>query len=415
MALNKAVKISDGLYWVGVVDWDAREFHGHSYSIHRGTTYNAYLIIDEKIALVDTVYTPFADEMIDKISSVIDPSKIDYLIANHVEVDHSGALPTVAKIAPNAKVFCTAKGKEGFLAHYHLRGTPPDGKPAAEWNFHTIKSLEELKLGRKTLTFLEAPFLHWPDSMFTYIKEDAILLPNDAFGQHLASSGRFDDEVDKSELLFEAKKYFANILTPFSPLILKKLDEVKKLNIPIKMICPSHGVIWRKDIEEIINSYSRWSEGETKNKILVVYDTMWGSTEKMARAIVEGAISSGNNTEVKLYKMPVSDHSDIVAELLDSSALIIGSSTVNKGILPTMAAILEDIEGLRFKNKIGATFGSFGWSGGAVESLEARLKKSGFTVTEPPITAKWSPDEKVLSQCRQLGEKIARTISAEKP
>jgi len=409
----KAVKITDNLYWVGAVDWDVRDFHGHSYSVHRGTTYNAYLIIDEKITLVDTVYTPFAGEMISKISSVIDPSKIEYIIANHVEVDHSGSLSKMAKIAPRATIFCTAKGKEGFLAHYSSAvNITPDGKPSDEWNFHIIKSLEELKLGKKTLTFIEAPFLHWPDSMFTYIKEDAILLPNDAFGQHLASSGRFDDEVSQDELIYEAKKYFANILTPFSPLILKKIDELSRLKIPVKMICPSHGIIWRKNPGQIIESYRWWSEGENKNKILVIYDTMWGSTEKMARTIIEGILSAGTNTEAKLYKMPVSDRSDIMAEILDASGVIIGSSTLNKSILPTMAPLLEDLEGLRFKNKTAAAFGAFGWSGGAVETIEERLKKAGFSLIEPPVVARWVPDQDILKQCLNLGKEAALKISA---
>lgn len=394
----KALKIVDNLFWVGAVDWDVRDFHGHSYTVHRGTTYNAYLIIDEKICLIDSVYTPFSAELIEKIKSVVEPSKIDYIVANHVEVDHSGSISEILKLAPNAKVFCTQKGKEGFLSHYF-----------ENWNFHTVKTGDTLKLGKKTLTFIEAPMLHWPDSMFTYINEDAILLPNDAFGQHYATSGRFDDEVSESELMEEAQKYFANILTPFSSLILKKLEEIEKLNIPIKMICPSHGVIWRKSPSKIIKAYQSWASGEYRKKILIVYDTMWGSTEKMARYILEGA-NSICGVEVKLYKMPVSDRSDIMRELLNSRAIIIGSSTINKGILPTMAALLEDLEGLKFKNKLGAAFGSFGWSSGAVESIEERLKKSGIEVIFPPITAKWVPDEKKLTQCFEFGKKISEKV-----
>ncbi len=394
----KAFKIAENIYWVGAVDWDVRDFHGHSYTVHRGTTYNAYLIIDEKICLVDSVYTPFSEELLERIKSVIEPSKIDYIIANHVEVDHSGSILEVLKFAPNAKVFCTQKGKDGFLSHFF-----------ENWNFQTVKTGETLKLGKRTLTFIEAPFIHWPDSMFTYINDDAILLPNDAFGQHYATAQRFDDEVPESELMEEAAKYFANILTPFSPLILKKLDEVAKLKNPIKMLCPSHGIIWRKDPAKIINAYQKWASGDYKKKIIIVYDTMWGSTEKMARNILEG-ISSDGNIEVKLFKMPVSDSSDIIKEFLDSRFIVIGSSTLNKGILPTLAALLEDLEGLRFKNKLGAAFGSFGWSSGAVESIETRLKKAGIEVASPSLTTKWVPDGAKLNECFEFGKKIAEKV-----
>ncbi len=395
----KAIKISEDLHWVGAVDWDVRDFHGHSYTVHRGTTYNAYLIIDEKICLIDSVYNSLSSEFIERLKSVIDPSKIDYIVANHVEVDHSGSIGEILKLSPNAKVFCTQKAKEGFLQHYHEAAIGGICGPAAsKWNFNVVKTGDTLKLGKKTLTFVEAPFLHWPDSMFTYIKEDAILLPNDAFGQHYASSGRFDDEVPESELMEEAAKYFANILTPFSPLILKKLDEIAAMNIPIKMICPSHGIIWRKDPMKIVEAYKKWSSGEYRKKVLIVYDTMWGSTEKMARHILEG-IQSNPQIEVKFYKMPVSDRSDIMKEFLDARAIIIGSATINKGILPTMAALLEDLEGLRFRNKIGAAFGSFGWTGGAVEAIDSRLKKAGIEIALEPLTAKWVPDAAKLKNC----------------
>jgi flavorubredoxin len=400
------IKIVDGLHWVGAVDWDARDFHGHSYSVHRGTTYNAYLIIDEKITLVDSVYTPFADELIARVSELVDPSKIDYIVANHVEVDHSGSLARMAVLAPKAEIICTKKGEEGFRAHFGRQVAPHLAKPADEWHFRIVKTGDELNIGKKTLTFIEAPFLHWPDSMFTYIKEDAVLLSNDAFGQHLASSGRFDDEVEECVLMEEAAKYFANILTPFAPLILKKLDEVAALKIPIKMICPSHGIMWRKDPAKILDAYKRWSLGEYKKKILIVYDTMWGATEKMARAILEGA-ESVSGVEVKLFKMPVTDRSDVIKELLDARAIIVGSSTINKGMLPTMAPLLEDLEGLRFKNKIGATFGAFGWSGGAVEAIEARLKKSGVEIVHAPIISKWIPDAPKLAECEAMGREIA--------
>ncbi|HHV63354.1 MAG TPA: MBL fold metallo-hydrolase [Firmicutes bacterium] len=400
-----AVKLTEGIYWVGAVDWNIRHFHGPAYSTHHGVTYNSYLIIDEKVALVDTVFTPFADELIGNISDVIDPARIDYVIANHVEVDHSGALPRLMSIIPNARVFCSLKGVDEFKKHY---------APASGWEFHPVKTGQELKLGKRTLSFIEAPMLHWPDSMFTYVKEDGILMSNDAFGQHIATTGRFDDEVNEHELMREAAKYYANILMPFSVLVLRKLKELQDMKIPVNMIAPSHGIIWRKDPGRIIDAYAKWAEGKPVGPaapgMLVVYETMWGSTEKMAKAILQGAIDEG--VDARLYRLFGTDESDIITELLTARALVVGCSTINRGILPTVSSFLDEVRGLKPVRKIGAAFGSYGWNGGAVETIEERLRTAGIELAEPGLGLKWVPTPEELESCRELGRKIARRVRA---
>jgi len=394
------VKVLENIYWVGAVDWNIRHFHGFAYSTHRGTTYNAYLIIDKKVALVDTVEHPFAEEMVERIKEVIDPSKIDYIIANHVESDHSGSIKEILKHAPNATVVGTANCKAGLEKHYFCN-----------WKFQTVKTGDTLSLGERTLTFLEAPMLHWPDTMFTYIEKDALLLSNDGFGQHLASSKRFDDEVDQSVLMWEAAKYYANILWLYSSVVLRKLEEVKKLGLKINMIAPSHGMIWRKDPMKIVRAYQRWASGEADKKVMIVYDTMWKSTEKMAKAMLEGISSEG--IEATLYRLPVSDEGDIIGELLNAKGLLVGSATINNGVLPTVAPFLREMEGLRPKNKIAAAFGSYGWGGGATTAIEKSLKSAGMELIAPAITVNWVPDAAELKKCYAYGQEFAKKIKAE--
>ncbi|HYN44616.1 MAG TPA: FprA family A-type flavoprotein [Candidatus Limnocylindrales bacterium] len=325
------IELASGVYWVGALDWNLRDFHG--YTTPRGATYNAYLIVDEKIALVDTVKHGFGGEMLTRIREIIDPAKIDYVVSNHGEMDHSGSLPEVMRIVPNAQVICTEKGKEGLIRHF--RG---------KWDFRTVKTGDELKIGKKTLSFISASMLHWPDNMFTYIKEDKILLSNDGFGQHLASSFRFDENVcsligyDCDTVMDEAAKYYANILMPFGGVILKKIEEVQKLGIEIKMIAPSHGMIWT-DPGKIIDAYLKWAKGESKQKVLVIYDTMWSSTETMANEILRGVSDSG--IEVSLFHLRKTDWSEIVKEILESKAIIIGSPTLNNGMFPTVGGIFD--------------------------------------------------------------------------
>jgi anaerobic nitric oxide reductase flavorubredoxin len=379
------------------VDWGVRTFHGHTYSTTRGTTYNAYLILDEKTALVDTVYGPFAQEMIEKIREVVPPEKIDYIIANHVETDHSGALPELLKLCPRAKVVGTAKCKDGLFKHYYC-----------DWDFQVVKTGDKLKLGRRTLNFIEAPMIHWPDSMFSYCPEEKLLLPNDAFGQHYATSLRFDDEVDQCALMDEAAKYYGNILWPLGNVILKKIEEVQKLNIPIEMIAPSHGIIWRKDPGKIVNAYMSWARNETRPKVVIAYETMWGATEKMARKIAEAITDSG--VEVKLFDVASSDRTETIKEMLDARGFIFGSSTHDNDMLPNMGGFMEFLKGLRPKNRMAGVFGSYGWAGGAVKEIEDILRATGIELAQPGLAVKYVPDEDELRQCYAYGKAFAEAV-----
>ncbi|MFQ5974821.1 MAG: FprA family A-type flavoprotein [Candidatus Hydrothermarchaeales archaeon] len=387
------VVLKEGVYWVGAVDWNIRDFHG--YALPNGTTYNAYLIVDDKIALVDTVKNNFYGEMLGRIKEIVDPNEIDYVISNHVEMDHSGSLPMIMKDAPNAKIFATQKGREGLCDYYEC-----------DWPFTVVKTGDELSLGAKTLSFLEAPMLHWPDSMFTYIKEDRILLPNDAFGQHIASIQRFDDELDGAVEL--AAEYFANILMPFAPLVLKQLKKVQELGIEIDIIGPSHGIIWRDHPERIIEAYTKWGQGLTKEKALIIYDSMWGSTEMMAKAILEGVVSEG--VEAGIYHLRKTEWSEIIEEVLDAKALIIGSPTLNRGMFPTVAGFLTYLKGLRPRNKMAAAFESYGWGGGASKDVNEMLHQMRLEVIEPALRVKFRPKEGAIEQCKDFGRDIAKRL-----
>jgi anaerobic nitric oxide reductase flavorubredoxin len=390
-------KLLKDIYWVGAVDWNIRHFHGFTYSTQRGTSYNAYLIVDKKVALVDTVHKPFKEEMIKRVREVIDPSNIDYVITNHVEADHSGSIVEILKHAPNAIVVGTAKCKEGLQKHYF-----------GNWNFKVVKTGDKITLGDRTLSFIEAPMLHWPDTMFTYVEKDSLLMPNDAFGQHLAASKRFDDEVDPNILMWEAAKYYANILWPFSLLVIRKIEQIQKMGLKVNMIAPSHGIIWRGDPMKIVKAYLSWAKGEAEKKILIVYDTMWYSTEKMAKAILEGINSEG--IPARLFRLPLSDLGDIIGELLTAKGLLVGSSTINGGILPTLAPFLDEMKGLRPRNKVAAAFGSYGWGGGATKTIEETLKKAGMELAAPAITEKWVPTKDELKKCYIYGKEFAKKI-----
>jgi len=393
----KSVEIKKGVYWVGVVDWDIRTFHGNTYSTKRGTTYNSYLIIDEKVTLVDGVLGSFAGEQIERIREIIPVEKIDYIVVNHIEPDHSGALPQLMKLCPKAKLFGTAKCKEGLARMYY-----------SDWDFQVVKTGDKLSIGKRNLTFIEAPMIHWPDSMFTYCAEEELLLPNDAFGQHYATSERFDDETDQCALMDEAAKYYANILWPLGGMISRKIDEILKMNISIKMIAPSHGIIWRRDPMKIINSYIKWTKNETKPKAVVVFETMWGSTEMMARKITEGLTDGG--IETKLFDITRSDRSEVNNQMLDAKCYVFGSSTHDNGMLSTLAGFLEFLKGLKPKGRIGAAFGSHGWAGGAVPELEEALKETGIEQALPSIAVKYVPDGSELQKCYEMGAELARKI-----
>ncbi len=385
------------MYWVGAVDWGLRHFHGHELSTHRGSSYNAYLIVDEKIALVDTVWGPFADEMMANIREIVDPAQIDIVVANHAEVDHSGGLPAVMREAPNATLIVLRRGQDSIEGHYHQ-----------PWPFQAVRTGDKVSLGSRELVFVEAPMLHWPDSMFAYLTGSGILMSNDAFGQHYAAAFRFNDQVDQGELYHEALKYYANILTPFSDRVLKKIDELLALKLPVSMIAPSHGIIWRDHPLQIVHTYQEWAAQTPERSAVILYDTMWQGTRRMAEAIGEGLLSE--EVPFKIYHMAISDRNDALTEVFRANAVIVGSPTLNNGLLPTITPILEDLRGLKFKNKIGAAFGSYGWSGESVKLIEGHLQDSAITVVAEGVRAKWQPKEEDLEACRRLGREVAAAI-----
>lgn len=392
-------KINDRVTWVGKTDWELRNFHGEEYSTHKGSSYNSYLIRDEKIVLIDTVWKPFAKEFVANLKKEIDLNKIDYIIANHAEVDHSGALPELMKEIPNVPIYCTKNGVKSLKGHYH-----------EDWNFVEVKTGDTLDIGKNKLVFIEARMLHWPDSMFTYMTGDNILFSNDAFGQHYASEFMYNDLVDQDELYKEAIKYYANILTPFSPLVIKKIEEVVKLNVPLDMICTSHGIIWRDNPLQIVNKYMEWANKYKENQVTLVYDTMWDATRIMAESIAQGIKNVDPSINVKLYNSAKADKNDIITEVFKSKAILVGSSTINKGILSSVASILEMIKGLEFKEKKAAAFGSYGWSGESVKIINEELNKAGFQVIGNGLKELWIPDEEGIKRAIEFGEDLARNI-----
>ena len=390
------IELAKGVYWVGAVDWLTRDFHG--YSTNRGTTYNAYLIVDEKVTLIDTVKAGYRSDLMHRIRNIIDPKKIDYIVVNHVEMDHSGSLPEVVKEIAPEKIICSKMGHKALLKHFHQE----------DWPYHIVTPGEEMSLGEKTLNFLETRMLHWPDSMFTYIKEDQILFSSDAFGEHLATSERFDDEVNQDVLMFEATKYYANILTLYSPLVKKLIAKVAEMNLPIKMIAPDHGVIWRGNPGKILDAYSRWCVHEGKGNALVIYDTMWHSTQKMAHAIADGLQDKGIN--YKLLDLQVNHRSDVMTDVLEASAIILGCSTLNNGLLPRMAGFLMYMRGLRPTNKIGAAFGSYGWSGESVKLMNRSMGEMKFTMVHEGLKVQYVPEHTHLQDCVKLGQTVGQAL-----
>ena len=393
----KPLEIAPNIYSVGAVDWNVRDFHG--YSTKQGTTYNAFLIIDDKITLIDTVKKEFTGELIANISRIVDPKKIDYVISNHTEMDHSGGLPEVMNyIGKEKPVFCSEKGIEDLNRHFK------------NLNLKQVKDGEELKLGKRTLKFLETRMLHWPDSMFSYVLENKILFASDAFGQHYAGPEMFDDEIADWAIMPHAKKYFANILLLYSPLIKNLIKKVTDLKLEFKMICPDHGIIWRKDPLKIISWYAEWAEQKPAKKAVIIYDTMWHSTEKMAEAIVAGLKEAG------ISAVPMNlrtwHRSDIITEVLDAAAVIVGSPTLNNGLFPTVSDFLTYMKGLKPKNKIGAAFGSYGWSGESVKIIARELEDMKFKMIDPGCAIKFVPDDEGIKTCIELGNKIGSALAS---
>ncbi len=389
----KSTEIKRSIHWVGAIDWNVRDFHG--YSTPEGSTYNSYLLVDEKTVLFDTVKKPFAGDLLRQINQVVDPARIDYVVVNHVEPDHSGALPEIVDVAKPEKIICSAQGQKAMIAHFHRE----------DWPYHVVKTGDEISTGSRTIRFIETRMLHWPDSMMSYVVEDKLLLSQDGFGQHWATSERFDDEVCPCELMRQSAKYYANILLPYSGLVRKLLADVKSSGLEIDMIAPVHGLIWRSEPGKIIAAWDEWSRQVTKNKALVVYDTMWQSTHLMAKAVADGVQEAGMS--VKLMKLGEFHRSDVVTELLDAEALILGSSTLNNNMLPQMADVLCYLKGLRPAPKNAAAFGSYGWGGEAVKLINEAMEEMRFNIVDTGVRVNYVPTEADLERCRELGRKVA--------
>jgi len=388
------VELVPKVYWVGAVDWTIRDFHG--YLTEAGTTYNAYLILDEHITLIDTVKAEFVPEMLARVEEIVDPEKITYIVSNHVEMDHSGGLPqTIARVRPE-KVFCSPKGRAGLARHFQQ-----------DWPFVEVKTGAELSLGRYTLTFLETPMLHWPDSMMTYLKEEQLLFSSDGFGAHLASSERFDNHLPAfpPDYLHQLKKYYANILMPMGGLILQLFKKVADLGLTFRMIAPDHGLIYRRPAW-VLEAYRKWAEGLPEPKGLVIYDTMWHSTEMLAQALTQGLMDAG--AEAQLHHLRRTHMSDIITEVLDAGLLLLGSPTLNNQMFPTMGGFLTYLKGLQPKNKAAAAFGSYGWSGQAVRLINQELEAMKLKIVHEGFQCQYIPTPDDLAAARALGARLAR-------
>lgn len=390
------IKVKNNVTWIGKIDWELRKFHGDEYSTHKGTTYNSYLIKEQKTALIETVWKPFSKEFVDNLEKEIDLDQIDFIIANHAEMDHSGALPLLMEKIPDKPIYCTANGIKSIKGHYHK-----------DWDFHPLKTGDKIDLGGKELIFIEAPMLHWPDTMMCYLTKDNILFSNDAFGQHYASEYMFNDLVDQNELFNECIKYYANILTPFSKMVIKKINEVLGFKLPVDVICTSHGVIWRDNPAQIIEKYLEWANAYQENQITILYDTMWNGTQLMAESIAKGIKNKDSQVNIKLFNTSKSDKNDIITEIFKSKTILVGSPTINRGILTSTAGIMEEIKGLRFVDKKAAAFGCYGWSGESVKIITDNLKEAGFEIINAGLKSSWNPDEAAIKECVVFGEDIA--------
>ncbi|NLD34369.1 MAG: MBL fold metallo-hydrolase [Clostridiales bacterium] len=389
--------IKNNVSWVGKIDWELRQFHGADYSVNHGSSQNAYLIEEEKTVLIDTVWKPHSTEFVDNLRSEIDLNKIDLIVINHGEVDHSGSLPQLMALIPDTPIYCTANAVKSLVGQYHH----------PEWNFNVVKTGDSVDIGNgKKLVFVEMRMLHWPDSMATYLTEDNILFSNDAFGQHFAVEELFNDKADQCTLWEEAMKYYANILNPFSPLVKKKVEEVLALNLPIDIIATSHGIIWRDNPAQIVEAYHKWSQNYQEDQVTVIYDTMWEGTEKLAHRIVREISLLSPETRVKQYNISKTDKNDIMTQVFKSKAIAVGSPTVHQGILSSVGGWLEFLKELKFKNKKAAVFGCYGWSGEATKVLRKELGEAGFDVVEPEIRCSWNPRPEDLEQAKEIAKAL---------
>jgi len=394
------IEINKDIYWVGIKDWGLRHFHGHELSTHRGSSYNSYLIKDEKTVLVDTVWDPYKEDFVQSLDRDVGLGNIDMIVINHTEPDHGGSLGHLLDRLPSADIpiYCTKNGADIIKKHFHRENM----------NFKIVKTGDSINIGRYELIFVEMQMLHWPDSMLTYVKGAATALTNDAFGQHYTGLSLFNDEVDICEIYEEAIKYYANILTPFSPLIKKKVDQIRAMGLPIDMIAPSHGVVWRKDPMQIVDKYYEWAQDYNEGFATIIYDTMYEATKAMAEAIAAGLQVKG--VRCKLFNAAQTDQSDLMTDIFKAKAVIIGSCTVNNTVLRETAGLLDEIKGHKFKRKIGAGFGSYGWSGEAPKVISASLEGAGFKVPLEPLGFKYRLTEAELQQSVAFGEKLAEAI-----
>ena len=392
-------QIKNNVSWVGKVDWELLKFHGDDYSTHKGSTYNSYLIEEEKTVLIDTVWMPFADEFVANLQKEIDLNKIDYIIVNHGEVDHSGSLPAIMKLIPDKPIYCTANAVKSLKGQYHQ-----------EWDFHVVKTGDKLDIGNgKELIFVEMSMLHWPDSMATYLTQDNILFSNDAFGQHYATEKLFNDLVDQCELYNECIKYYANILTPFSSILKKKLAEVLSFGLQIDVIATSHGVIWRDNPVQIVEKYAKWADDYQENQISVIYDTMWNGTKELAERIAEGIGLADKDVTVKLFNLAKNDDNDVITEVFKSKTVVVGSPTVGNSVLHSVAGFMHLMKGLKFKNKKAAAFGCYGWSGEGTKVITESMKNAGFElIDEEGLRNQWNPSESIKEEAVRFGMKIAK-------
>ena len=391
----RAIRITDRVWWVGAIDWDLRNFHG--YLTSRGSTYNAYLIVADEITLVDTVKAPFCEEMLARIASVVDPAEIRNIISNHAEMDHSGSLPAVIERVNPERVLASAKGAEALRQHFHF-----------DREIEVVPDGERRELGGAHLRFFEARMLHWPDSMFTFLEDEGVLFSNDGFGMHLASEKRFADELDPGLVRYEAAKYYANILLPVGKVVSGALKKMAPLRPEVRLIAPDHGPVWREDPGQILDLSATWTLQRPSRKVVVTYAPLWQSTALMARAVAEGLGAGG--AEVKLMPLNGSHRSDVAVELLEAGALVVGSPTLNGQIYPTVADVMTYLKGLKPKNLIGASFGSFGWSGDAVRQLDGLLTEMGVELVGEGLQVQYVPDEQALLRCRALGSEIATKL-----
>ncbi len=397
MSVFQAVRLTDRVYWVGAIDWALRDFHG--YSTNRGSTYNAYLIMSDRITLVDTVKRPFFEEMMQRISSVVDPSGIDIIVSNHSEMDHSGSLPETMRAVGPSRVIASHMGSKALSAHFH-------------WEADTVETMgtgDSIDLGGLSLRFIETRMLHWPDSMVSYLPEEKVLFSQDGFGMHLASTERFDDQLPLDLLEAEARKYYANILMPYSPLVKGLLGNLKKMDLDIGLLCPDHGPVWRRGIQWILDRWAYWAEARPVPRAVVIYDTMWGSTKSMAEAVAEGLAGEGIST--RILPLRATDISDIASEVLESSAIVVGSPTLNGRIFPSVAECLNYIGGLRPAGRIGASFGSYGWSGEAVKELDGLLEGMKVRLVGDGLRTLYVPDSSALMEAVELGRTVGRELN----